>query len=71
MVVSGMKTNMRRREFLGLVGGMAAAWPFDSYAQERVRRVGVLTNLSITAGARVMPIASAPMRQNWSHSDQT
>jgi len=45
MVVSGMKTNMRRREFLGLVGGMAAAWPFDSYAQERVRRVGVLTNL--------------------------
>ena len=45
MVVSGMKTNMRRREFLGLVGGMAAAWPLDSYTQERVRRVGVLTNL--------------------------
>ena len=37
---------MRRREFLGLVGG-AAAWPVASKAQqvERVRRVGILNIL--------------------------
>jgi putative ABC transport system substrate-binding protein len=32
---------MRRREFLGLVGG-AATWPLTARAQERVRRIGVL-----------------------------
>ena len=32
---------MRRREFLGVVGG-AAAFSFSARAQERVRRIGVL-----------------------------
>src|SRR3954465_4371392 len=63
---------MRRREFVGLLGGAAAAWPLAARAQqgERIRRIGVFLGLAASAddpGASeiVQPFKAAMQEAGW------
>jgi putative ABC transport system substrate-binding protein len=58
---------MRRRQFIRLLGG-AAAWPLVAYAQQGVRRVGVLMNLaedSAEGKARLAAFLQALQELGW------
>jgi putative tryptophan/tyrosine transport system substrate-binding protein len=44
------KDLMRRREFIGLLGGVVAELPFSLAAQSPVRQIGILTPFSESAG---------------------
>ena len=61
---------MKRREFITLLGGAAAAWPLAARAQqtERVRRIGVLTSFASDDPAEqthVLAFARALAQSGW------
>jgi putative ABC transport system substrate-binding protein len=62
--------HMRRREFITLLGGAAAAWPLTARAQERerVRRIGVLMYTTPDAPesqARITALAQGLQEAGW------
>src|SRR5262249_23990270 len=62
---------VKRREFISLLGGAAAAWPLAARAQqgERVRRVGVLMNVAADdpeGQARIVAFVQGLQQSGWS-----
>ncbi len=59
---------MRRREFITLLGGAAAAWSLSAPAQERVRRIGVLMGYAegdSSAEARIEALRQGLRDRGW------
>ena len=60
---------MRRREFVSLLGGAAAAWPVAAHAQQRLRRLAVLmstTSDEPESQARITALAQGLQEAGWS-----
>ena len=67
---------MKRRGFITLLGGAAAAWPLAGRAQQpgHVRRIGVLTNLAADdpeTQAHVGVFLQRLQESGWAHRAQT
>ena len=58
---------MRRREFITLLGGAAAAWPLVARAQqpERMRRIGVFVGSTTTDRPEIAAFLQALQQLGW------
>jgi putative tryptophan/tyrosine transport system substrate-binding protein len=67
---------MKRREFITLLGGAAAAWPFATWAQQsdRVRRIGVLMGYAesdLDVQSHIATFREAFQKLGWSEGRNT
>jgi putative ABC transport system substrate-binding protein len=63
-----MSMRMRRREFIRVLGGTAAAWPLATRAQQPGRRIGMLMNVAADdpeTPARIAAFAQGLQETGW------
>jgi putative ABC transport system substrate-binding protein len=60
--------DVRRREFITLLGGAATVWPLAARAQQTQRRIGVLMNVAADdplSTLRISAFAQAMQELGW------